>query len=130
MAELIALIILAFGICGMSVILLRKIPVLVALPKTTKKPGENFLPLLKNKIGNSSFVKSLSVEIFLQKILSKIRILTLKAESKIAFWLQRLRERSLQRTKNFHDGYWIKLKGVKKSESKMVAKETKSPLSK
>lgn len=117
MAELIALIFLVLGLFGMALILFRKIPVLSELP-AAKQPEENLVSRVKNGIGNTPLIKSFSLELFLQKILSRFRILTLKIENKTAGWLQQLRERSIQRTKNFHEGYWRKLKDIKKKESK------------
>ena len=59
----------------------------------------------KNKL--RSF-KSYSIEILLQKVLSKIRILSLKAEKQTSFWLQKLRERPMKEKDN--DKYWQELK--------------------
>ncbi len=108
--EIAALIILLIGLIGMGVIIYRKIPVLAELPETSAQAKENLLVRLKNKVFNISFVKNFSFALFLQKILSKIRILTLRTESKTADWLQKLREKS-QKKKNFdNDNYWQELK--------------------
>jgi len=111
MTELIATIILAISFLGILVILFRKIPVLVELPEITKEAQkERFFLKLKDKIQNISFIKSFSAEIFLQKILSKIRILTLKTENKTASWLQKLRERAKRKKTKENDNYWRELK--------------------
>jgi len=116
MTELIATIILVSSLIGMAVILFRKIPVLVELPEISlqKEEGKLFLRL-KEKIKEISPFKSFSFEIFLQKLLSKIRILTLKIENKTANWLQKLRERA-QKKKLENDHYWEELKKIKKEK--------------
>lgn len=120
MIELIAIIILSGSIFGILVISIRKIPALKTLPETGSK---GFLPAflfgLKGKIQNIPFLKSSSLEMFLQKVLSKIRVLTLKVENRIACWLQNLRQRS-QRKKE-PDNYWDELKKNQKSPPKADA---------
>jgi len=121
MAELIAITILVFSLIGIGVILFRKIPALVELPERTEKtPKENlwlklnWLKLnwlkLKERIRNTSVYKNFFSEIFLQKLLSKVRVLTLKIENKITFWLQKLREKSQKKKTEDEDNYWKKLK--------------------
>lgn len=117
MLELIITIILIGSILGMAMIIYRKIPVLVELPEIVEgKIKENFLLRLKNKILSFSPLKNFSFEIFLQKIISKVRILTLKIESKTAYWLQQLREKSQKKKSLEKDNYWQKLKNLKNEE--------------
>lgn len=121
--EIVAIIILVGSLIGIGVILFRKIPVLVKLPDYSSSNVLIFFPVkwcknLKEKIKNISFFKSFSSEIFLQKILSKIRILSLKVENKIAFWLQKLRERSLKKKNLENDNYWEELKKPTNKEDK------------
>ncbi|MBZ9569724.1 hypothetical protein KJA16_02275 [Patescibacteria group bacterium] len=109
MIVLIAIIVLSFSLIGMGVILFRKVPVLTELSEV---PGGfdfkiKFLQI-KEKIKNSKYFKLLSFEVLLQKVLSKIRILSLKAENKISIWLQKLREKSQKKKEN--DKYWQELK--------------------
>jgi len=108
MVELIALIIFFGSFMGISAILYRKIPLLAELPETSEdfKLKRRFL-LLKEKIKNFK-TKLPSFYIVLQKILSKIRILTLKLESKISNWLQKLREKSTKQKEN--EKYWTNFK--------------------
>jgi len=108
--DLIAIIILVGSLVGMAVIIFRKIPVLVKLPVLPQKKEEKLLLKLKGKIKILNPFKNFSFEIFLQKILSKIRILSLKSENKIGSWLQRLRERSQRKKEEGNDNYWEKLK--------------------
>jgi len=121
--EIAAIIILFSSLIGIGVILFRKIPVLAELPDY--KPSNvvisspvKWYKNLKEKIKNISFFKSFSSGVFLQKILSKIRILSLKVENKIAFWLQKLRERSLKKKNLENDNYWEELKKPTNKEDK------------
>jgi len=117
MIELILTIVLGGSAIGLAVILLRKIPVLVELPEIIKKPsGEPFWPKLKRKIKNTPGFKSFSYEVFLQKILSKIRILSLKSENKTGSWLQRLREKSKKNKFQENDNYWEEIKKSTKNK--------------
>jgi hypothetical protein len=108
--EIIALIILFCSLIGMALIVWRKIPVLVQLPESVGKNQESLFLQIKKIITNINFFKKFSWYIFLQKVISKIRILTLKAENKTAQWLKELREKS-QKQKNFENkNYWQELK--------------------
>ena len=109
MIELIATIILVFSFIGMGVILFRKIPVLVELPVLPQKKACPIILKFKEKIKTLNPFKNFSFEIFLQKILSKIRILTLKTDNKTSNWLQKLRERA-RKKKLENDNYWEELK--------------------
>ena len=109
MLELIAAIILIIGLIGMAVVVFRKIPVLVELPPQEIE-GSGALGKLKNKIRNNGTLESFSGEILLQKILSKIRILTLKTDEKTDSWLTKLRQRSLEKKKKFSDDYWKRIR--------------------
>ena len=109
MVELIAVSILIICISGIAVIMYRKIPVLVQLSETPIFPNfKSKIQKIKEKIKNFKSFKVSSFEILLQKILSKIRILTLKIESKTSSWLQKLRKKS--QTKKENDQYWQKIK--------------------
>ena len=109
MAELIATIILFGGLVGMGVILFRKIPVLAQLPEVPTSFGFKIkIQRIAEKIKNSKYFKTPLFEILLQKVLSKVRILTLKIENKTGSLLQKLREKSQKKKEN--DQYWRKLK--------------------
>lgn len=73
---------------------------------------------IKNKIKEkaSEIAKKQSnwLEIFLQKLLNRIRILSLRADNKTCAWIQELKQRSKKRKENVDD-YW---KNVKKSIKK------------
>lgn len=110
MVELIATIILGISLIGMGLILIRKIPVLSELsPQKIEGPG--ILGKLKDKVKSNGALKTFSGEVLLQKILSKIRIITLKTDKRTSTWLTRLRQKSLKKKNNFSDDYWKKIKG-------------------
>ena len=114
MANLIATIILIFSLAGIIIMLFQKIPILAGLPKTAKDfSGELFWRKLVGAMKNIPGLKSFSFEIFLQKILSRIRILVLKIENKIAGWLQELRERNQKKKTEQEDNYWQEVKKTK-----------------
>ena len=110
MSEIIASIVLICGLLGMGTVVFRKIPILIDLPKKIGKPQENLLSRLKRKWFLLFSEKSFSFEIFLQKFLSKIRILTLRTDQKTSLWLQKLRERAQRNRLKGLDDYWQELK--------------------
>lgn len=109
-------IIFGASLIGMLVIFYRKTPLLANLPKTSpvfetkKKALTNFLETIKEKI-KSHF----PFEILLQKILSKVRVFTLRIENRISGWLESLRTRAKKNnTDNAKDDkYWEKLEEKK-----------------
>jgi len=111
MAELTALTILIFSLLGMGVIIFRKVPILAELPEIlpAKINWKNIFLKLEKKIKIFNPFRYFSGEIFLQKILSKIRILTLKIENKIFSWLKQLRVKAKMK-KNLDASYWEKIK--------------------
>jgi len=112
MIELISTIILVGSLLGIAVILFRKIPALAELPEVSAESFNWKKPILKlkEKAKTLNPFKSFSSEIFLQKILSKIRILTLRTENKTATYLQKLRERAQKKKIEENDNYWEKIK--------------------
>ncbi len=119
MAELIATIILIISFVGILVILFWKIPALINLPIQKKESFHESLFLrLSNIIKNSSLLKSLSLDNFLHKLLSKIRVLTLKTDNKTTNWLQRLRQRSQKKQEIQNDKYWEEIKNSTDNDKK------------
>ena len=115
MSEIIALIVFVGSLIGMVVIVFRKIPALVALPEVLLA-RESLISKFKKRIREISPFKNFSYELFLQKILAKIRILALKIENLTLNWVQKLKE-SYQKKKTLKiDDYWQKIrKEVKKA---------------
>ncbi|MDI6603314.1 MAG: hypothetical protein QME57_04410 [Patescibacteria group bacterium] len=116
MLELIATIILICSLLGMGVIIFRKIPVLVNLSEVLPEKGEPFSSKLKKKIKEFNPLKNFSYEVFLQKLIFRIRILTLKTDNQTFNWLQKLRER-IKKKKLENDNYWEELKKATKNNN-------------
>lgn len=114
MVVLIATIILGISFLGMIWILFGKIPVLLSLP--VREPKESLFLKQFQKIKKINPFKNFSYEVFLQKVLSKIRILSLRAENKTSSWLQKLREKHQEKKEKENDNYWEELKKVTKSK--------------
>jgi len=109
MLELIATIILVFSFLGIGTIVFRKIPVLLTLPEISTE-RESLISKLREKIKKFNPFRNFSYEIFLQKILTKIRILSLKADNKTFNWLQKLREKYQKKKIKEKDNYWEEIK--------------------
>ncbi|TSC55993.1 MAG: hypothetical protein Greene071421_12 [Parcubacteria group bacterium Greene0714_21] len=78
----------------------KKLPLILAVP-------------IKKKGGLAEFKVSKllsSPEIFLQKLVSKARIFSMKAEAKTSDWLVSLRKKSQEKNGRFSSNYWNKLK--------------------
>ncbi len=119
--ELVAIIILFGSFLGMGAIISRKIPVLVELPEVPARDSwKDTLSKLQEKIKALNPFKSFSYEIFLQKLLSKVRILSLKTDNKTFNWLQKLREKSQKKKNLENDNYWQE---IKKSTTELSSME-------
>ena len=103
--ELIAKIIFTGSTLGLAGIILRKIPALITFPEITLEE-ESLSLRLKRKIKEINPLKNFSYEIFLQKTLTKIRILSLKTDNKTFNWLQKLREKNQKKKIEKEDYYW------------------------
>jgi hypothetical protein len=64
----------------------------------------------------------------LQKTLSKIRVLTLKLESKTASWLQKIRVKSQTDKAKAKDNYWTEVKNEVKNEADVQTKNDSKSL--
>jgi len=117
MVDLIFLIIFLTSLVGIGVIIFRKIPLLTELPVSDAASHFNLQALAGQikKIKNLNPFKGFSTEIFLQKILSKISILSLKTESKSSNWLKKIRAKAKMR-KNLDANYWEEIKKSTKDE--------------
>ncbi|MFN4160896.1 MAG: hypothetical protein ACK4FW_02765, partial [Stenotrophomonas sp.] len=58
--------------------------------------------------------KNFSFDIFLQKMIFKVRILSLKVDNLTFNWLRKLREKYLQKKKK--DNYWEEIKKAKQEK--------------
>ncbi|MCP6719416.1 MAG: hypothetical protein KJI71_04240 [Patescibacteria group bacterium] len=115
--EVLGLIILFGSSLGLGTIILRKVPTLNELPESANEgEGESLRLMLKGKIkGSFEPYQNLSYELVLQKILTKIRILSLKTDSRTSNLLQKLRENAQKKRIVEDDNYW---KEVKKATKK------------
>ena len=117
MATLIAGIIFISSLLGMGTILFQKVPLLIELPEVSdKEKKENLVLRLKKKIQRIRFFQNFSYERFLQKMLSKIRILILRTDNKTSLWLQKLREKSKKKKIIEEDNYWDEIKNSTNSK--------------
>ena len=113
MIEVIFSITLVISLTVIGIIIFQKIPLLLKLPKTS--PSHFDWRDLFNRLKGSIPIKESSADMLLQKILSKVRVLTLKTENKTSNLLQKLRERSIKKKFGDNDNYW---KEIKKSTKK------------
>ena len=92
---------LALSFLGIAVMVGRKIPALSRLPENSIRSGEGYFLKLKKKAQDANPLKGTKPEIFLQKILSKIRILSLKTDNKAMDWMQSLSKRIEKKNSSF-----------------------------
>jgi len=112
MIELIFTIILVLSLIGLSVILFRKIPVLSKVPEPSGDLQKELFLRIKNKTKEIPGLRDFSYELYLQKLLSKFRVLSLKTEHKTGSWLERLRQKN-NKNGSKNDSYWEELKKAK-----------------
>lgn len=104
---LIATTTLFLSLSGIGLLCYNKISALIDIPKKRgRKKSKNFFLFFEKRIKSHSFFQNFSYEMFLQKILSKIRVLTLKTDSKTSHLLQELRQKSQEKKDLEDDNYW------------------------
>ena len=98
-----------------SPFLWRKMPALCKLPEQDFRFafGNSLTVRVRGGMKRIPIVKNFSYELYLQKMLSKFRILSLKTESKTGNWLEKLRQRSCRKNQTNNTNYWDTLKKVK-----------------
>ena len=104
MVQLVSFIIFTVSFIALGIIIFRKIPFLLQLPEIA--PARIDWQSFVSRIKTQKPFKDFSFEILLQKILSKVRILTLKTDNKTSGWLQGLREKSKKKKFGEDDNYW------------------------
>jgi len=109
-SEIIFSIILFLGAAGMLFMISKKLPVVLALP------DEKIAPVnIKEMVSNLGSTKEiLSLEMALQKIIARLRILILKSDNKTFNWLQALKEKTKKTKFGENDTYWKDVKNMKK----------------
>jgi len=116
--ELIASITAILSFIGLAIIILKAVPQLKEMPEPEfvfirkdlrKKIRDKTKEVLKENSNN--------LESVLHKILSRIRIVSLRVDKRVSDWILKLRSRSLERTKEGLDNYWKEIKAsVKKKK--------------
>ncbi|MDO8663828.1 MAG: hypothetical protein Q7K28_03280 [Candidatus Wildermuthbacteria bacterium] len=114
--QLVSQIILILSGLGLLSLIFHKVPELLSSPAIdAKKEGGTraaFLSRLLAKVRKIGPLKDFSYDIFLQKLISRIRILTLKTDNKTLNWLQKLREKTQNKFKK-EGNYWEEVKKAK-----------------
>jgi len=115
--ELIASIAAGLSFLGLIFLIFRKIPELKKMPEQELSFFKKDLrKKIKEKTKEVLKENTHTLEGILHKLLSKIRILSLKVDKKVSDWIARLRSRSLARTKGL-DSYWKEIRAsVKKKK--------------
>ena len=115
MLEITFISLLFVSLFGIVFILFRKIPSLIALPEADCPTGESIVLKIKQEIKKDikkiPGAEKFDYELYLQKMLSKVRVLTIKTENKTGNWLEGLRKR--RNGQNHNDEYWQELKKSK-----------------
>ena len=107
---------------GLGGIIFKKISVLKNLPDNysqTSEKKQEFVLRLKAGIKKRNPLKGLSYEMVLEKILTGLRVLSLKLEGKTSNSLQELRQNIEKRKIRENDNYWEKIKKSTKRNSKI-----------
>jgi hypothetical protein len=115
MIEIIFLAIFISSFLGMVVILFPKIPVLAGLPED-KTPQNSLTLRIKQAVKKLPGSDKFDYEMYLQKLLSKVRVLTMKTENKTGNWLERLRQKAIKKNGSHTDNYWQELKKTKNAK--------------
>lgn len=111
--ELVFLIVFGISFIGVAVILLRKVSILSKLLEPEGNLRDLLVSGVKNGTKNLPAVKNFSYEIYLQKLLSRVRVLTLKTDHKTSGWLEGLRQKNHKKNHANNDKYWDELKKAK-----------------
>jgi len=109
--DLIAQIILAVSFLGLGIMFFRKVPLLLVFPEK-EEPQKSLSLKLKENISALNPFRNFSYDVFLQKLLTKIRILSLRTDHQTFNLLKKLREKT-QKKKLENDNYWDEVKKVK-----------------
>lgn len=103
-----------FGLFGVGLILFKKVQIIAGMPEAELSKislVSTFKDEVRKGLRKIPGAEKFDYELYLQKMLSKVRVITLKAEGKTENWLERLRKR---RNGHNHDSsYWEELKKAK-----------------
>lgn len=115
MSTIIAQVTSVGSLIGLVIIVGRKVPVLTGLPETSGPSLKKKIPRFNEIKPKIPIVRDFSLGVFLQKILSKSRILLLRLERKINSCLNSLRqkEKEKEEKKVPEKDYWEELEKTK-----------------
>lgn len=104
---------LIFSGFGLLAVVTRKFPELLKVSdRKIRKKEINLIAKFQGKAKAFLSWKGFSYDLFLQKLLSRIRILTLKTDNQTVNWLQKLREKTQNKLKE-GSNYWEEIKKSK-----------------
>jgi hypothetical protein len=113
--ETTALITLFFSSIGLGGIILRKIPVLISLPESDlREKKEVLVSGFQKEVKKNRRFKDISSDLFLEKLLMKIRSLSRKTDKKTFQWLRRVRKNSQRKKIKEDNDYWDEIKSITK----------------
>jgi hypothetical protein len=103
-----SLIIFVSSLLGLVIFIWRKLPVLAANQLDESVLGDSMPVLMRKRLLKKLGLENFSFEILLQKIISKIRIISLKTDQKTFVWLRKLREKN-QKKRLEDANYWERI---------------------
>lgn len=106
-------IILVSSSIGLGGIIFRKIPVLSALQEKDIKEKSSESKLME-RVRKVKLFRNFSYEKFLQKLLTKVRILSLKTDKKTSNWIKKLKDNTQRKKIMEDDNYWDEIKKATK----------------
>ena len=106
-------IILVSSSIGLGGIIFKKIPVLSALSKKELKEEVQKVKLME-RLRKVKLFRNFSYEKLLQKLLTKVRILSLKTDKKTSNWLKKLKDNTQRKKIMEDDNYWDEIKKATK----------------
>lgn len=125
--ESILQIILLGSSIGLGGIIFSKIPFLKTLSEKSSSSSEkkqDFVLRLKTEIKKLNPFKALTYEVFLEKVLTSIRTVSLNMESKTSGLIKELKQNVEERKARENDNYWEKIKKSTKNKINSKSKNT------
>jgi hypothetical protein len=104
MVEIIAIIIFIGSLCGIGIILFRKIPALKELPIEKENAREEYFSDVGEEAKQTNLYGFVCFENFLKKFLMRIRIFSLKIENAVNGLLKKIREKQERKNEFLDNG--------------------------
>jgi len=111
--KIIAEVILVSSSIGLGGIIFKKIPALSVLSEKELKEEVQKSKLME-RLRKVKIFRNFSYEKFLQKLLTKVRILSLKTDNKTSNWLKKLKNNTQRKKITEDDNYWDEIKKATK----------------